>query len=65
MNSEKNEFIKELFKAHFTASEVAAKTGYSYQTIAMHFRVFKAEGVQKYNRYDLIPEEKLNDFCAA
>ena len=60
MNKQADKTIIELYKAHYTASEAAVYLEVSYQTIIARYRAYKALGIIKYDRMNLIPKEALN-----
>ena len=50
-----------LYKAHFTAVEVAKMSNQGYQKIAALYRAYRNLGIAKFDRLNLIPEEDIND----
>lgn len=51
----------ELYKCHYTAKEIAKKTGKPYHSIITLFRGFKVASIEKYDRSQLSPILKSSE----
>lgn len=54
LTDEDKQIIFEMYKAHFTAKEVAEQLPFSYSTIIAMFRVYDDLNIKKYDRLQLI-----------
>jgi len=61
MTPVEQDLVLKLYKAHYTAKEIAPLLNYSYATIQNMFRGFILSGVTKYNRISLIPSGDIDD----
>ena len=59
MNKETLEYVKELYKAHFTAKEAATMVPFGYGCLLSRWHMFKYAGIKKYDRFDLIEGETI------
>jgi len=54
MDEQTLEYIKELYKAHFTPKEVANMVPFGYGCLITRWNMFKYAGIEKYDRMELI-----------
>ena len=54
MTDKQEEYIMELYKAHFTIKEATEIVPFSYPCLATRWRKFKFAKIEKYDRLDLI-----------
>jgi DNA-directed RNA polymerase specialized sigma24 family protein len=56
LSKEQQQIILELYKAHYSAKEVANVVDIPYQKVAAIFRGFKVAQIKKYDRLTLIKD---------
>lgn len=54
MDEQTLEYVKELYKAHFTPKEVANMVPFGYGCLIARWNMFKFAGIEKYDRMELI-----------
>ena len=56
MDSQTEEFVKELYKAHFTPKEAASLVPFGYGCLIARWNKFQYAGIEKYDRFELIKQ---------